>query len=96
MYGSVPDVADRQRNQAQRMLNVTLQNRRFIRHYAEMVVAMFAGMIVLGIPGEYGSRVTGLRSAAGGGYEVELAGRVLEARQVVIATGRFQVPARGR
>jgi hypothetical protein len=25
---------------------------RFIRHYIEMVIAMFAGMVVLGIPGE--------------------------------------------
>ncbi len=36
-----------------------LRNRRFIRHYIEMVIAMFAGMIVLGIPGE------GLLRAAG-------------------------------
>jgi putative flavoprotein involved in K+ transport len=43
------------------------------------------------LPVEYGSRVTGLR-ATGGGYLVELADRVLEARQVVVATGPFQVP----
>ncbi len=36
-----------------------LRNRRFIRHYVEMIIAMFAGMIVLGIPGE------GLLRAAG-------------------------------
>jgi hypothetical protein len=30
--------------------------RHFIRHYIEMVIVMFAGMIVLGIPGEAGLR----------------------------------------
>ena len=29
------------------MLTITPQNRRFIRHYLEMVIAMFAGMILL-------------------------------------------------
>ena len=43
------------------------------------------------LPVEYGSRVTGL-SAAPAGYRVELAGRVLEAHQVIVATGPFQVP----
>jgi hypothetical protein len=31
---------------------MSTHTRHFIRHYAEMVVAMFAGMIVLGLPGE--------------------------------------------
>jgi putative flavoprotein involved in K+ transport len=43
------------------------------------------------LPVEYGSRVTALRATAAG-FNVELAGRVLEARQVVVATGPFQVP----
>ena len=33
--------------------------RHFIRHYIEMVIVMFAGMIVLGIPGEAGLRAIG-------------------------------------
>lgn len=32
------------------MMNLTSGTRQFIRHYAEMVAAMFAGMIVLGLP----------------------------------------------
>ena len=43
------------------------------------------------LPVEYASRVTALR-ATSAGYEVELADQVLEARQVVVATGPFQVP----
>jgi hypothetical protein len=31
----------------------------FIRHYIEMVVVMFAGMIVLGLPGEAGLHAMG-------------------------------------
>jgi hypothetical protein len=31
----------------------------FIRHYAEMIVAMFAGMVVLGIPGEWALHLAG-------------------------------------
>jgi hypothetical protein len=43
--------------------------RTFIRHYAEMVAAMFAGMIVLGLPGEAalvaaGSSTSELRASA--------------------------------
>jgi hypothetical protein len=34
------------------MLNITPSNRRFIRHYVEMLVAMFGGMVVLGLPAE--------------------------------------------
>ena len=34
------------------MLYTTVKNRYFLRHYAEMVVAMFAGMFILGIPAE--------------------------------------------
>jgi hypothetical protein len=33
-------------------------NRRFIRHYAEMVVAMFAGMLVLGVIEDFGTLMT--------------------------------------
>ena len=33
--------------------------RQFVRHYIEMVIAMFAGMIVLGIPAEAGLRLLG-------------------------------------
>ena len=41
----------------------------FIRHYVEMVVVMFAGMIVLGVPGEaalhaIGSGTSELRETA--------------------------------
>ena len=43
------------------------------------------------LPVEYGSRVTALRPTPAG-FNVELANRVLEARQVVVATGPFQVP----
>ena len=32
------------------MMNLTSGTRHFIRHYAEMVLAMFAGMLVLGLP----------------------------------------------
>ena len=34
----------------------------FMRHYVEMVIAMFAGMIVLGVPAEAGLRATGTSS----------------------------------
>jgi hypothetical protein len=37
--------------------------RHFIRHYIEMVVVMFAGMIVLGIPGDAGLMVIGSGTA---------------------------------
>jgi hypothetical protein len=33
--------------------------RHFARHYAEMVIAMFLGMVVLGIPGEAALRAVG-------------------------------------
>ena len=45
------------------MLNINHKNRRFIRHYIEMVVAMFAGMIILGIPGEACLRAIGTSTA---------------------------------
>jgi hypothetical protein len=45
------------------MLNISHQNRRFIRHYAEMVIAMFAGMLLLGIPGEAALQLAGYGSA---------------------------------
>jgi hypothetical protein len=38
---------------------VTASTRHFIRHYAEMVVAMLGGMIVLGIPAEAALRGIG-------------------------------------
>ena len=34
------------------MFNLTSGTRQFIRHYAEMLVAMFGGMLVLGLPAE--------------------------------------------
>jgi hypothetical protein len=37
--------------------------RQFVRHYVEMVIAMFAGMIVLGLPAEAGLRAIGSSSA---------------------------------
>jgi hypothetical protein len=45
------------------MLHISRENRRFIRHYAEMVIAMFAGMIILGIPGEAALRAAGSSTA---------------------------------
>jgi hypothetical protein len=42
---------------------MSTHTRHFIRHYAEMVAAMFAGMIVLGIPGEAVLRAAGSSSA---------------------------------
>jgi hypothetical protein len=38
-------------------------NRRFLRHYAEMVIAMVLGMVVLGIPGEAALRAFGTSSS---------------------------------
>lgn len=35
----------------------------FVRHYVEMVIAMFAGMIVLGLPAEAGLRAIGSSSS---------------------------------
>ena len=43
------------------------------------------------LPVEYGSRVTALLPVPAG-FRVELADRALQARQVVVATGPFQVP----
>jgi hypothetical protein len=45
------------------MLKISSPTLRFIRHYAEMVIAMFAGMIVLGIPGEAALRAAGYSSS---------------------------------
>ena len=36
--------------------------KRFIRHYVEMVIAMFGGMVVLGVPAEAALRATGTSS----------------------------------
>jgi uncharacterized membrane protein YhaH (DUF805 family) len=38
---------------------VTASTRSFIRHYLEMVAAMFLGMVVLGVPAEAGLRMIG-------------------------------------
>jgi hypothetical protein len=43
---------------------MTTSLRHFVRHYAEMVAAMFAGMIVLGIPGELALQAVGYSSDA--------------------------------
>jgi hypothetical protein len=48
---------------------MTRSTRHFIRHYAEMIVAMFAGMLVLGLPavaalGAFGVSPTELRADA--------------------------------
>jgi putative flavoprotein involved in K+ transport len=45
------------------------------------------------LPVEFGSRVRAVRASDDGGYIVELDDRTMRARQVVIATGPFQVPA---
>ena len=37
--------------------------RGFVRHYVEIVIAMFAGMIVLGLPAEAGLRLIGSSSS---------------------------------
>ena len=37
--------------------------RSFVRHYGEMVIAMFAGMLVLGLPAEAGLRAMGTSSS---------------------------------
>ena len=38
-------------------------NRHFVRHYVEMAVAMFAGMLVLGVPAEGALRAIGTSSS---------------------------------
>jgi hypothetical protein len=43
---------------------MTAGTRRFIRHYAEMVAAMFAGMIALGLPAEGALRAFGSSTSA--------------------------------
>ena len=43
----------------QRNPHMSHSTRHFIRHYIEMVVVMFAGMIVLGLPGEAGLNALG-------------------------------------
>jgi hypothetical protein len=42
---------------------VTAATRSFIRHYLEMVAAMFIGMVVLGVPGEGALRAMGTSSS---------------------------------
>jgi hypothetical protein len=59
IYGRAPDVGGPAGGDAAGMLKIASHNRRFIRHYVEMVVAMFAGMIILGIPGEAALRALG-------------------------------------
>ena len=63
MYGSRPDVRVAVLREAAAMFKISPQNRRFIRHYVEMVIAMFLGMIVLGVPGEAALRVVGYSSS---------------------------------
>jgi hypothetical protein len=63
IYGRQPDVGPGRLGHAGGMLNISHQNRRFIRHYVEMVIAMLAGMIVLGIPGEAALRALGYSSS---------------------------------
>ena len=46
----------------------------------------------LDLPVEWGSRVRAVRAGEAGGYVVELDDRTLRTRQVVIATGPFQIP----
>jgi hypothetical protein len=41
-----------------------MRTRHFIRHYVEMVVAMFAGMIVLGLPAEAALQAMGTSGSA--------------------------------
>jgi hypothetical protein len=45
------------------MLKISHANRRFVRHYVEMVVVMFAGMIVLGLPIEGALKALGTGSS---------------------------------
>jgi hypothetical protein len=42
---------------------MTHSTRQFTRHYAEMVAAMFAGMLILGLPAEMALRALGTGSA---------------------------------
>jgi hypothetical protein len=63
IYGSRPDVGVPRLGEAAAMLKISSPTRRFIRHYIEMVIAMFAGMIVLGIPGEAALRAAGYSSS---------------------------------
>jgi hypothetical protein len=42
--------ADRHRRNARRARRISSSTRHFLRHYVEMVVAMFLGMVVLGVP----------------------------------------------
>jgi hypothetical protein len=45
------------------MFTISHSTRRFIRHYIEMVVVMFAGMILIGLPAEAAMRAVGTSSA---------------------------------
>jgi hypothetical protein len=63
IYGCAPDVGAGDRGDDDGMLNLTPGTRQFIRHYAEMLVAMFGGMLVLGIPAELGLRAIGTSSS---------------------------------
>jgi putative flavoprotein involved in K+ transport len=61
------------------------------RHPTRDEVVAYLSDYARDLPVRYDSRVTALRRADGG-YRVELADRVLEAEQVVVATGPFGVP----
>jgi hypothetical protein len=41
------------------MVGMNPSTRHFIRHYVEMVVAMFLGMLILGVPGEFALQAFG-------------------------------------
>jgi hypothetical protein len=45
------------------MTDTTTRNRRFVRHYVEMVAAMFLGMLVLGAPALVALGAAGVSSA---------------------------------
>jgi hypothetical protein len=46
------------------MAGMNSTTRHFIRHYVEMVVAMFLGMLVLGVPGELALQALGSSTSA--------------------------------
>jgi flagellar biosynthetic protein FliP len=60
-YGSSPDVRGAGPSDASAMSTST---RHFIRHYLEMIAAMIAGMVVIGIPAEGALHLIGSSSAS--------------------------------
>jgi hypothetical protein len=63
IYGWRPDVGAGVVSEAAAMLKISSPTRRFIRHYVEMIIAMFLGMIVLGVPAEAALRALGTSTA---------------------------------